>query len=93
MSGLTPPQSSAFVGNATGANVGIISVWSPQTVGLPVGASAWLTVRAKALSDDKTDEARTYRDELARLGIVVRDEGGKQYWRRVPAPIEGSPDR
>lgn len=68
-------------------------VWSPQTVGLPVGASALLTVRAKALSDDKTDEARNFRDELARLGIVVRDEGGKQYWRRVPGSLEESPDR
>lgn len=68
-------------------------VWSPQTVGLPVGASALLTVRAKALSDDKTDEARTYRDELARLGIVVRDEGGKQYWRRIPGSLEQGHDR
>lgn len=68
-------------------------VWSPQTVGLPVGASALLTVRAKALSDDKTDEARNYRDELARLGIVVKDEGGKQYWRRVPGLLEEGPDR
>lgn len=68
-------------------------VWSPQTVGLPVGAGALLRVRAKALSEAKTDEARGYRDELATLGIVVRDEGGKQYWRRIPGFLEERPDR
>lgn len=68
-------------------------IWSPQSLGLPVGASALLTVRAKALADKKTDDARLYRDELAGLGIVVRDEGGKQYWRRVPGSLEGSTDR
>lgn len=68
-------------------------VWSPQAVGLPAGANALLTVRAKALSDHKADQARGLRDELALLGIVVRDEGGKQYWRRVPGPLERSPDR
>ncbi|ASU78893.1 hypothetical protein CDG81_12070 [Actinopolyspora erythraea] len=57
--------------------------WVPDTPGLPEGADALLKARAKALrhNHDSGDEARELRDELARLGVVVRDTDRKQYWR------------
>lgn len=42
-----------------------------------------LRTRANALSDDDKDEAADLRTELARIGLVVRDEGNRQYWRRT----------
>lgn len=52
--------------------------WVPGTAGLPAGANALLAAREK--SRDDADELRA---ELARLGVVVRDEKSKQYWRLV----------
>jgi cysteinyl-tRNA synthetase len=48
----------------------------PGVDGLPPGADALLTAREK-----NSDDADELRAELARLGVVVRDEKGKQYWR------------
>ena len=48
---------------------------------LPQAADAFLRARARALRDDKKDDAAELRDELAKLGVVVRDEKKKQYWR------------
>ncbi|WP_420708742.1 CysS/YqeB C-terminal domain-containing protein [Streptomyces sp. NRRL S-1813] len=50
---------------------------------MPDAANAFLKARQGALekkgpSDDDTRELRA---ELARLGVVVRDEKGRQYWR------------
>jgi hypothetical protein len=45
--------------------------------GLPAGANALFTAREKADSDD----SRELRSELAKLGVLVRDDKGKQYWR------------
>lgn len=42
-----------------------------------------LRTRAKALGDDDKEEAAELRAELARIGLVVRDEGHRQYWRRT----------
>ncbi|MFF5519284.1 YqeB family protein [Streptomyces coeruleorubidus] len=56
--------------------------WVPGTPGLPEGADALLRARAKALkSDDDAKDARELRRELLRLGVVVRDEEKRQYWR------------
>jgi hypothetical protein len=55
--------------------------WVPDVAGLPPGANALLTARAK---DPDSGDGRELRDELVRLGVVVRDEKGKQYWRLVP---------
>jgi hypothetical protein len=52
--------------------------WVPDMEGLPPGANALLAARAKAKDDQ---ELRT---ELLKLGVVVRDEKDKQYWRLVP---------
>lgn len=56
--------------------------WVPDTPGLPEGANAILKARQESL-DKKgpDDDVRELRDELARLGVVVRDEKRRQYWR------------
>lgn len=50
--------------------------WVPDMDGLPSGANALLTAREK--NPDDADELRA---ELARLGVIVRDDKKKQYWR------------
>ncbi|MDQ3786720.1 MAG: hypothetical protein M3422_05675 [Actinomycetota bacterium] len=50
--------------------------WVPGVEGLPPGANALLTAREK-----NPDDAEELRAELARLGVIVRDEKRKQYWR------------
>jgi hypothetical protein len=52
--------------------------WVPDMEGLPPGANALLAARARAQDD------RELRTELLELGVVVRDEKKKQYWRLVP---------
>ncbi|MEV0218509.1 hypothetical protein [Streptomyces sp. NPDC050704] len=60
--------------------------WVPGTPGLPKGANALLRARAETLKkEDDASDARELRAELLRLGVVVRDEGGRQYWR-MPRP-------
>ncbi|WP_238431894.1 hypothetical protein [Streptomyces cavernae] len=56
--------------------------WVPGNAGLPEGASALLEARAAALkTKNDADDARELRAELAKLGVIVRDEKGRQYWR------------
>lgn len=59
-------------------------LWVEETPGLPAGANALLKARARALGkgDDGKGDAAELRAELARLGIVVRQEDRRQYWRR-----------
>ncbi|MFD8233665.1 hypothetical protein ACFV20_17530 [Streptomyces sp. NPDC059696] len=57
--------------------------WVPGTPGLPPGADALLVARAKTREDEHGAEARELRGELLRLGVVVRDEGKRQYVRVV----------
>ena len=57
-------------------------LWSTSSVGLPAGADALLAIRAKTLTDRRrAGDAADLRAELVKLGVVVRDQGGKQYWR------------
>ncbi|MFJ8577302.1 hypothetical protein [Micromonospora sp. NPDC093277] len=63
--------------------------WVEGLPGLPAGAEAVLRARQRALDGGKGGEARELRGELARLGVVVRDESKRQYWRLIP----GQPDR
>jgi len=60
-------------------------LWVEDTPDLPAGADALLKARARALGkgDDGKDDAAELRAELARLGIVVREENKRQYWRRT----------
>lgn len=55
--------------------------WVPGTPGLPGGADALLTARAGARKRDDAEDARELRLELSQLGVAVRDEKGRQYWR------------
>lgn len=58
--------------------------WVPGTPGLPEGANALLKARAQVLDQTGTaEDLRELREELARLGVVVRDENKRQYWRMI----------
>jgi hypothetical protein len=50
---------------------------------LPAGADAVLKARARALDRGDKEDAAQLRLELGKLGIVVRDEGKRQFWRRT----------
>ncbi|SCL53307.1 hypothetical protein GA0070606_2099 [Micromonospora citrea] len=65
--------------------------WVPGLPGLPAGADALLRARQKALDDDRGGEARELRGELARCGVVVRDERRRQYWRLSRSAVVGDP--
>ncbi|MFI7425377.1 hypothetical protein ACIBPB_00170 [Micromonospora sp. NPDC049836] len=62
--------------------------WVAGLPGLPAGADALLSARQRALDADRGGEVRELRAELARLGVVLRDEGKRQYWRLVPGPAD-----
>ncbi|MGA5564899.1 YqeB family protein [Streptomyces platensis] len=56
--------------------------WVPDGPGLPQGANALLKARAQLLEKkSSTGDLRELREELVRLGVVVRDEKRRQYWR------------
>ncbi|TXL86918.1 hypothetical protein [Streptomyces sp. IB2014 016-6] len=62
-------------------------LWVPDTPGLPVGANALMSARATAMRKTGTEEdVRALRGELNRLGLAVRDEKKRQYWRLPPRP-------
>lgn len=64
-------------------------LWVPDTPGLPTGADALLKARAKAVArTDSTadDDRRELRTELSRLGVSVRDDKRRQYWRGPARP-------
>ncbi|MGA5304760.1 YqeB family protein [Nucisporomicrobium flavum] len=58
--------------------------WVPGLPDVPAEAEALLTARQKALADHDTDDARQLRQELARLGFVLRDEKRRQFFRQAP---------
>jgi hypothetical protein len=58
-------------------------LWVVGVPGLPPGGEALLAARATALEKSKAEDAARMRAELARLGVVVRDEKKAQYWRRA----------
>ncbi|MET9551360.1 hypothetical protein [Streptomyces sp. NPDC006645] len=67
-------------------------LWVPDTPGLPVGANALLSARAYAMrKTDKGDDVRALRDELNGLGLAIRDERKRQYWRLPKPPSEPPP--
>lgn len=57
--------------------------WIPGAPDLSPGAHALLKARHNALKDEETDDIEEFRLELAQLGVVVRDEGTRQYWRKA----------
>jgi len=50
---------------------------------LPPAANAMLKARAVAVSKNDSHDLAELREELAKLGVVVRDEKKRQYWRLV----------
>lgn len=62
---------------------GAYTRWVPGTDVLPTGADALLRARQEALAKDGHRDAREYTAELARLGVAVREERTRQYWRLV----------
>lgn len=62
---------------------GDFSRWVPDAAALPAGANAVLVARQKALESNNGQDAEDFRLELAKLGVVVRDEGDRQFWRAI----------
>ncbi|WP_410809574.1 hypothetical protein [Micromonospora sp. 067-2] len=65
-------------------------LWVPDLPGLPAGADALLRARERAVRKDRRDDARELRRELGLLGVVLRDEGKRQYWRAVAGRLDES---
>jgi len=63
-------------------------LWVPDMPGLPPAANALLAARARALEKKAQSDVAELRVELLRLGVVVRDDQKRQYWRVVPS-LEG----
>ncbi|MFB9430596.1 YqeB family protein [Streptoalloteichus tenebrarius] len=59
-------------------------LWVDGTDELSATANALLRERQRALREDEDDEARVLRAELAKLGVFVREEKKRQYWRTKP---------
>lgn len=57
--------------------------WVPGAPALPPGADAILAARQTALEKKNGEDSEEFRHELAKVGVVVRDEGIRQYWRAV----------
>ncbi|GGP40999.1 YqeB family protein [Saccharothrix coeruleofusca] len=55
--------------------------WVEGAPGLPPGADALLRVRAEALRKRDAEDAAQLREELGRLGVVVREDRKRQFWR------------
>jgi hypothetical protein len=55
--------------------------WVQGVPGLPAGADALLKARQEALKKGDEHDIAELRQELARLGVVVREEKKRQYWR------------
>lgn len=59
--------------------------WVDRNLSLDSSVHALLRSRQRALTDDKSGEAESLRDQLAQRGVVVRDRGGTQQYRILPA--------
>lgn len=56
-------------------------LWVDGTPGLPKGANALLRTRAKELKKMDDSDLVHINAELRDIGVMVRDEKGKQHWR------------
>lgn len=57
--------------------------WVADMPDLSAAANALMKAREKALKEKNAEEIKDLRRELAKLDIIVRDEGFRQYWRNV----------
>jgi hypothetical protein len=55
--------------------------WVEGIPGVPPAAEALLRARQKAVEKKDKAELAALREELARHDVVVREEGGRQFWR------------
>ncbi len=55
--------------------------WVPDVPGLPPGADALLAARDRAVRAGDATDADQLRDELLRLGVAVREERRRQFYR------------
>jgi hypothetical protein len=55
--------------------------WADGTPDLPDGANALFKARERALHSGDRDDATELRDALTNLGLVVREERHRQFWR------------
>lgn len=60
---------------------GAFARWIPGAPALSADADAILAARQKALEKNNGTESEDFRHELARIDLVVRDVGDRQYWR------------
>ncbi|QKG85137.1 50S ribosomal protein L29 [Kroppenstedtia pulmonis] len=56
-------------------------LWVTDDPALSPNVNALLQTRAQALEEEEKDDAKVLRKELAKLGVVIRDEGKWQYIR------------
>ncbi|MEF7439528.1 DUF308 domain-containing protein [Paenibacillus lautus] len=56
--------------------------WVADTPGLTPSMNALFLLREKAIENDDQEDAADLRRELSKLGITVRDDGKRQYWRQ-----------
>jgi hypothetical protein len=56
-------------------------LWVEDIPGLPAGANALFKARDRLLHKGSGDDVAALREELVSLGLVVRDEKKRQYWR------------
>ena len=66
-------------------------LWVPDMPGLPRAANALLTARARAKEKKAEDDLAEMRGELMRLGVIVRDEKARQYFRVAEPPAVAGP--
>ncbi|WP_229520878.1 DUF308 domain-containing protein [Paenibacillus sp. GM2] len=55
--------------------------WVADAPGLSPGANALFLAREKAIDREDKEDAEDLRKELSKLGVTVRDEKKRQYWR------------
>ncbi|WP_406107475.1 hypothetical protein [Micromonospora globbae] len=72
---------------------GAFRLWVPDLPGLPAGADPLLRARARAVERNRHGDARELRRELGRLGVVVRDEERRQYWRLTARAVRPDADQ
>ncbi|MEU4550708.1 YqeB family protein [Micromonospora violae] len=68
-------------------------LWVPDLPGLPAGADALLRARDRAIQRDRRDDARELRRELGLIGVVLRDEDKRQYWRLTSRAVAPGPEQ
>lgn len=59
----------------------------------PADINALLNARARALKEENKEEAKHLREDLAKVGVVIRDEKKAQYVRRINDANNSTPQR